>query len=243
MNTETLTKEGLEVYEKYDVWQISPERDRAYFATPGVCISIRFYAREEGLNPKWWNRFAAEVQYDYRNPDTIDSFNFVKLSGTYGQHMLFKTLEAAIQGCEDFLNEDFEGVCEFYDRKIVSTKKIPRKEVAKKAFFHHYGMFPDLHDFRTTALQNSKYLEECNYYRERYKRRAESDEKYRLKINKVFKKEFSFEVDAIMYNWRINVFDFLQKIGRPKADRAALKDFLSERQFKIFDKIFKYYTV
>lgn len=244
METETLTKEGLEVYEKYDVWQISPEKDRAYFATPGICISIRFYPREDGMNTNWWDKFVAEVQYDYRNPDVIDSFDFVQHSGTYGQHLFFNTLKQAIKGCEEFINQDFEGVSDFGSNdKILSTTKISRKEVAKKAFFHHYGMFPDLHEFRTKACNNSKYFQEYVHYRDRYKRRAESDKKYQLKIDKVFLEEFGFSVEKIQYNWRINVYDFLEKIGKPEANRDVLKKELSKRQFSVFDKVFNYYKV
>jgi len=244
MKSKTLTASGLEVYEKLDVWQISEDRNCAYFATVGICISIRYYDDDSVyLNTNWKNKFVAEVQYDYRNPDTIDNFAFVKLSGTYGHHLFFNTLDEAMKGCEDFLDEDFEGVCEFYDRKIISTTKLPRKEVAKKAFFHHYGMFPDLHDFRTSALKDTPYFEEYVSYRDRYKNRADSDEKYRLKIDKVFLEEFGFDVSTIQYNWRVSVRDFLQKIDKPKADRDVLKKELSPRQFKIFDKIFKYYHI
>lgn len=243
MKTQTLTKTGLEVYETYDVWQISEDRECAVFATPGIIISIRYYGEDPGLTKQYQNVFVVDFQYDYRNPDKIDSFDFVQHSGTYGRTLFFDSLEIAMKKCEELMEEDFEGVREFGGTKILSKAKIPIREVAKKAFFHHQGQFPDLHDFRTKALYDSKYALEAAHYRQRYINRRFSDEKYRLKLDKVFLEEFGWDVHEIVYQWTINVREFLIKIKKPKATRDDLKKSFSKRKFKIFDKVFKYYHV
>jgi len=243
MKTEILTKTGLEVYDKYDVWQVSEDKELAHFATPGILISIKFYPREEFLNPKWCNKFVADIQYDYRNPDLLDSFDFVKHSGTYGETMFFKTMDAAIKGCEAWIDEMFEGVRDFHSREIVSKAQVSIREVAKKEFFHHKAMFPDTRNFEMEALEKSKYYAEYLSYTERYKNRRISDEKYEKKLSKIFKKTFTFPLAECLHQFKFDFGTFAEKRNIKKGWKAEdIKENLSDYELKLVRKAANYYS-
>jgi hypothetical protein len=236
----TLTKTGLDVYTLYDVWQVSEDRTCAYFATPGICASTKWHKEEPHLNPKWCNKFVGEVQFDYYNPDTIDSFRFEKYTGTQGHTIFADTLEEWIKKAIDFINSDFEGVREFHSRDIVSTRKIAIKEMAKKAFFHHWGMYPHLHDFRCVALEgNKEYYKEAQKYREYYALQNIASEKYERKLKKAFKTVFDLDLSDYLYQWEFNTDKFLKT---KKLSLKNAKEELSPKELKLIQKIFKCYS-
>ena len=231
-------REGLEIYNKYAVWMLNNEC--AYLALPGILISIRFYPAESGLSKKYQNAFVINVEHDYKNPDMLHSFDYDNHTGTYGYTLFSKTMEGAMIKAEQFIKEPFEGVREFHSRKIVSTTKLPIKEVAKYAFLHHSAMFPDLlkDSFKREALEShiSTYVEYMEHARI-YESRRQADAKYQKKLEKVFLKSFGFSVHGCVHQWKFN-FENFQRLAKVK----QIKDLPKFKQ-KLTRKVYQYFNV
>ena len=153
---EPLTTKGLEVYTKPNVWQVSEDKERAYFATAGITISIRYYEDSDSYNDHFRDMYEIEIQHDSVNPDEnpYDSYKF----GTYGERKLFKTIDKCIKYADKYLNSDLR-LWEFVGREeIPIINKKSRLECAKTAFIHT-APNPDekqeCESFWTVHLRNS----------------------------------------------------------------------------------------
>ena len=244
MKTEHKQKEsnltGLEAYNEYNVWLINKDRDFATLSLAGIIISVKWSAASEGLARKYQNSFVVNVQYDYKNPDFLHSFDFVKHSGTYGITLFSKTLEGAMIKAEKYINGNFEGVKDFHTQKIVSKTKLPIKEVAKYAFLHHYSRFTDLanKDFRMVALRkDAKTYAEYLEHIQRYQNREKADYKYDVKLKKAFKKEFSAELSKYQNFFKFNILLFAKHLGI-----KTIKDLPKYRR-NLISKIIEYYNI
>ena len=195
---EPLTTKGLEVYTKPNVWLVSEDKERVYFATAGITITIRYFEDSDSYNDHFRDMHEIEIQHDYVNPDENPYESWKH--GTYGERKLFKTIEECINYANEYLNDDLK-LWEFVSGKeIPILNKTSRLESARTSFIHK-SPDPDSKEetdnFWTVHLRNSseEIKEEVRKARKVYENRKRADLKYRKKLRKAFNDTFGFDVD------------------------------------------------
>lgn len=211
---------GLDFYtHKPYTFLVSEDKQTFYYSEVGVLVSAKFYGKEYSnpeyitenfLNPNWSNpraeKFAVNIQYDYRKPEDINSFGFCDNSGTRSVELFFNTLECAKKGVLDFLNSRFFG-----------HETVTFRDVALSQSLHHSAQFSR---YRTKPciyeeiITKSKYHNTYEEYKRIYILRYESYIKYRDKLHRKFSTVFGLEIkDFISNAFRFEIGRFLKQTG------------------------------
>jgi hypothetical protein len=229
---------GLDVYSKPNIFQISEDKKCFYYSEIGILANCKYYAAADTTNPKHSKKFILHIQYDYRSPDDLNNFGFVRNTGTYGTQFYLDTLEEAIEKTLEFINSDFIEYKTFAGEKINPIKKATVKEVAKSQSLHHLGMFFEHQKEDSIYLTIIKNAGEYNTLLE-YKRRNEDRHKANLKFEKALKnrflKDFNIELESCVYRFRFSLYEFKKFTGI--TDFEAIND----NQKNTLKHIFKYY--
>lgn len=235
----TPTKEitGLDRFKTANTWILS--NDLASFAACGITIT----ARIEGV------RWVADFQYDYKNPDNIDSLDYQK-SGTYGCTLFGKTLDEIIKACEDKMNSPFEGLVDYMTSKVTKPKKeITIYQLAKKALFHHFAKY-DVKgdDFRWATLNSHNLANEddkelftdlCILYQFK----EISDKKYSEKLALIFEKEFDQPLTKYLDGWKFKGLRFFNDYESKVKKHKDISLMLPPYKAKVIKRIMSYYSV
>lgn len=235
---------GLQVYEVPNVWHIAKDKKAFWFSSIGIAISGRYYKRSEGLNSKYWSKLAIEIQYDYRDPDKLHSMDY-EFRGTFGVTKFAKTIDTAIDLCEKYLFENFEGIQERYKAKTIEPKtKISRYELAEIACLHHLAMFDDSKkedDFTRNMFKNlpKEKNEKLQKLIDKYSRREKTMNKYDDKIRNVFKKTFGFTVEECRHTIVGFSLGRFKKLHGVAENIPQLKEVLKPYELKVLQKAHK----
>jgi len=240
--TEIITNDlkGLCVYEKPFIFIITEDKKCFYYSEIGVYVSCRFHKKEEFLNPKMCNKFVLDISHDYRSGDDLNTFGFVKNTGTYGINFICKTLEEAIQKTLEYLNSDFVNYYTWGTREKIAQKNIVTiREAAKSQCLHHYSSYERLYnsnDFTMKIIEAAGELETLKNHIKTNENRHNSDLKYQGKLSEKFKNVFGFDLKKCVYQFRFDLYQF-KKL-------ANLEDFreLEESKKPIIKKIINWYN-
>lgn len=229
---------GLPVYAKPNVFQITEDKERFYYSEIGILVSCKYCDKEETTNPIHGNKFILDIQYDYRSPDDIDNFGFVKNTGTYGTVFYLDSLDEAIEKTLSFIGSEFTDYRTFAGEKITPINKATVREVAKSQSLHHLGTFFEYQkedNIYLTIIKNSGEYETLLYYKRRNEDRHKSDLKFVKALKSRFFKDFNIDLDSCVYRFRFSLHEFKNKTGI--TDFEAIND----SQKNTLKHVFKYY--
>jgi len=231
-----IIKENVKITDAYEMpnaYIIDKDGLCFVFACVGIISSCKYQKAEDYLNPLWHNKFVLSIQYDYRSGDDLNSFKWVKNTGTYGETFFCDTLEDAIKKHEDFINRTFENYRTFHGDKIEQINKATIKQVAKSQSLHHYSMFPNLlerNDIYLQIIKNSGEMTELNKYIDRYNNNRVADEKYLNKVKNRFLSDFGQPLELFIHNWHFYITGFMNKFNFKNVDDLNKKQQVTIRK-------------
>jgi hypothetical protein len=249
---------GLDIYTVPNVWHVDKKNKSFYFGSIGVTVSARFYnlkdyTEEDGttfLNKSHHNKYKVEIQHDYRDPDKINSFDYVK-NGTFGECLFSDTIEEGIKKAEKYLFSSFLGLLAFKGGRIEPKNKINRLKLAKISCLHNKSMFFDhlkSDDFMLKIIKNTPEGEkELLNLVSIYNNREKAFLKFSEKLKKSFFDNFGFNIEKCKGRYtRFEISKFMQILDIKKDKNQRLKECinsnLNDKQINIIKKSMIYFN-
>lgn len=234
---------GLDVYSSHPYkFLISEDRKVFYYSEVGILISAKFYDKnyadpqyieDNFLNPNWStpraNKYAIDIQYDYRDPKDLNNYNYCNNTGTRSTSIFFETIEDSVKGIFDFLNSKFK-----------EGSNATFRDVALKQSLHHTARFIKYNKSYSLAediILKSKHSDLYKQIIENYKNRDLAEKKYLSKLSAKFESVFKKPlIDFVYPSCKFDLSRFLIFI------KQDLKSVKNNPDIKLIKSVIKYYN-